>query len=68
MRSGVVYLVHSDKECQMVAAFTVKHEMWTWIEKQPDPADLFPYRMKDGPGVAEPVRDSTKNCGWTHES
>ncbi len=41
---------YSSLEYAMAAAIAEKHEMWTWIQNQPDPADLFPYRMKDGPG------------------
>jgi hypothetical protein len=58
-----VWLVEYDDahgDHRPVAAFTVKHELVTWLQRQPPHrlTDYYVYRMGDGPGQGEPVEVS----------
>jgi hypothetical protein len=54
-RSAYIYVVTDGPVGPPVAAFTVKHELLTWIERQPParPQYLNFWRLPDNPAVAE---------------
>ena len=47
-RAVSIWLIMSDVEVPL-AAFTVKHECQTWIDRYPTPQRLTVLRMKDNP-------------------
>ncbi len=56
-RADYIWLVY-DRNEQVVAAFTVKHEMLRWIYRHPNPQELATVmRVRDNPGYDEEPRE-----------
>ena len=55
-RSSYIYIV-TDAEKNILAAFTVKHELQTWIARQPSVEGYGFWRVHDGLWSQFPPRD-----------
>lgn len=48
-RAYNIHIVQDPEECnEVVAAFTVKHELESWLAKQPDDKPYFVTKVRDG--------------------
>ena len=52
-RSNVIYVVQLSDH--VVAAFTVKHELVTWLERQSEPFIHAVWRVPDNRGDGRPI-------------
>ncbi len=58
-RSTYIYTVQ-DPDLNVIAAFTVKHELTRWLWAQREGPSLFVHRIRDGRHPGEPVWFSLK--------